>query len=266
MPIRNLLPGRPYPLGAKASSKGTNFALYSEHATKVFVCLFDENDKQTDCIELRERTAFVFHNTVVGIKAGQRYGYRVEGPFDPKNGFRFNSNKLLVDPYAKAITGVVDWNAPIFQYPVASGNDLEFDDQDSAAGVPKSVVIDDKFDWGDDCKPDTPLSDSVIYEVHVKGYSERNPMVPRSSAAPTPASPTSLPSTTSKSSASPRSNSSPSTISSMTAPSSAKASKTTGATTPSASSPPPAAIPRSATQATRSRNSRKWSRPSTPQA
>ena len=179
LPTRNLLPGRPYPLGAKPTSRGTNFALYSEHATAVFVCFFDENDKETDCIELKERTAFVFHNTILGIKPGQRYGYRVDGPFDPKNGFRFNKNKLLVDPYAEAITGVVKWDEPIFQYPVESGDDLQFDDKDSAAGVPKSVVVSHKFDWADDCSPDTPLSDSVIYEVHVKGYSERNPMVPK---------------------------------------------------------------------------------------
>ena len=173
-----LLPGRPYPLGAKAAAKGTNFALYSEHATNVFLCLFDENDKEIDQIELVERTAFVFHGFVLGIQPGQRYGFRVDGPFEPKNGFRFNKHKLLVDPYAEAITGIVDWKAPIFQYPVLSGDDLQFDDQDSAAGVPKSIVIDRRFDWGSDCPPDTPLSDSVIYEVHVKGYSKRNEWIP----------------------------------------------------------------------------------------
>ena len=178
MPTHTLLPGRPYPLGAKASSKGTNFALYSEHATKVFLCLFDDSDKEVEQIELKERTAFVFHGEILGIKPGQRYGYRVDGPFEPNNGFRFNKHKLLVDPYAEAITGIVDWKAPLFQYPVASGDDTQFDDQDSAAGVPKSVVIDRHFDWGNDCSPDTPLSDSVIYEVHVKGYSERNEWIP----------------------------------------------------------------------------------------
>ena len=178
MPTHTLLPGRPYPLGAKASAKGTNFALYSEHATQVFLCLFDESDKEVEQIELKERTAFVFHGMVLGIKPGQRYGYRVDGPFEPNNGLRFNKHKLLVDPYAEAITGIVDWKAPLFQYPVESGDDTQFDDQDSAAGVPKSVVIDRHFDWGDDTSPDTPLSDSVIYEVHVKGYSERNEWIP----------------------------------------------------------------------------------------
>ena len=173
-----LIPGRPYPLGATASSRGTNFALYSENGTKVLLCLYDENDKELATIELKERTAFVYHGLVLGIKPGQRYGFRVEGPFEPNNGYRFNSNKLLVDPYAKAITGIVDWHGPIFQYPVESGDDLQFDSRDSAASVPKSVVIDHHFDWGSDCSPDTPLSDSVIYEVHVKGYSERNEWIP----------------------------------------------------------------------------------------
>ena len=175
---RKLLPGRPYPLGAKVSSKGTNFALYSEHATSVSVCFFDEKGNQIDCVELKERTAFVFHGLILGVKPGERYGYRVDGPWDPNNGIRFNKNKLLVDPYAEAIAGTVDWKQPIFPYDVTSGDDLKFDDRDSAAGVPKSIVVSHKFDWGGDCPPDTPLSDSVIYEVHVKGYSERNPMVP----------------------------------------------------------------------------------------
>ena len=175
---RKLLPGRPYPLGAKSSAKGTNFALYSEHATSVSVCFFDESGNQTDCVELKERTAFVFHGLILGVKAGQRYGYRVDGPWEPNNGMRFNKNKLLVDPYAEAICGDVDWKQPIFPYDVTSGDDLKFDDRDSAAGVPKSIVVSHQFDWGNDCPPETSLSDSVIYEVHVKGYSERNPMVP----------------------------------------------------------------------------------------
>ena len=175
---RKLLPGRPYPLGAKVNSKGTNFALYSEHATSVEVCFFDEVGNQTDCVQLKEHTAFVYHGLILGVKAGQRYGYRVDGPWDPNNGQRFNKNKLLVDPYAEAICGLVDWKQPIFAYDVASGDDLKKDDQDSAAGVPKSVVVSHQFDWTGDCKPDTPLADSVIYEVHVKGYSKRNPMVP----------------------------------------------------------------------------------------
>ncbi len=173
-----LLPGRPYPLGAKSSSKGTNFALYSEHATAVSVCFFNDDGTQTDCVALKERTAFVWHGLVLGIKPGQVYGYRVDGPWEPEQGMRFNAAKLLVDPYAEAITGDVDWRAPVFSYKVETGDDLQKCDKDSAAGMPKSVVVAHRFDWDGDCPPDTALSDSVIYEVHVKGYSQRNPMVP----------------------------------------------------------------------------------------
>jgi isoamylase len=175
---RTLLPGRPYPLGATVYKKGTNFAIFSQDATKVELCLFDSDGVQTDCIALREHTAYVWHGLVRAISPGQLYGYRIHGPWEPEKGHRFNHNKLLVDPYAKAIAGHVDWKAPIFPYDLASGDDLKFDEQDSAAGVPKSVVIDSEFDWDDDCAPETPLADSVIYEVHVKGFSVRNPMVP----------------------------------------------------------------------------------------
>jgi isoamylase len=175
---RKLLPGKPYPLGAKASTKGTNFAVYSEHATCVSVCLFDEAGNETDCISLHERTAFVWHGLILGIKPGQLYGYRIEGPWEPENGHRFNAKKLLLDPYTEAISGQLNWKAPIFPYDLASGDDLKRDDQDSAAGVPKSVVVEHRFDWGDDCSPQTPLADSVIYEVHVKGFSKCNPNVP----------------------------------------------------------------------------------------
>jgi isoamylase len=175
---RTLLPGRPYPLGATVSRKGTNFAIFSEGATRVDVCFFDAKGVQTDCVTLRERTAFVWHGLIRDVKAGQFYGYRIDGPWEPQNGHRFNVAKLLVDPYAEAISGQVDWKAPIYAYDVASGDDLKIDTQDSAAGVPKSVVVDSRFDWGEDCPPETPLADSVIYEVHVKGFSIRNPMVP----------------------------------------------------------------------------------------
>jgi isoamylase len=171
---RTVLPGRPYPLGATASSKGTNFAIYSENATAVSVCFFDENDQQIDCVELKERTAFVWHGLVRNIKPGQRYGYRVDGPWEPEKGLRFNKAKLLVDPYAKAITGDVDWKTPVFPYDVMSGDDLKLDTQDSAAGVPKSIVIDSRFDWQGDCPPETPLSDSIIYELSVRGFTKQN--------------------------------------------------------------------------------------------
>jgi isoamylase len=173
-----LLPGRPYPLGATAHKKGTNFAIFSQDASRVELCLFNSHGEQTACIALRERTAYVWHGLVRDIKPGQLYGYRIHGPWEPDQGHRFNPNKLLVDPYAKAISGDVNWKAPIFPYDLASGDDGKIDEQDSAAGVPKSVVIENKFDWGDDSPPETPLADSVIYEVHVKGFSVRNPMVP----------------------------------------------------------------------------------------
>jgi isoamylase len=175
---RKVLPGRPYPLGAKVSSRGTNFAVYSEHATSVSVCLFDDSGKQTDCIALRELTAFVWHGMILDVRPGQLYGYRVDGPWEPENGFRFNPHKLLVDPYAEAIAGKLDWKAPIFPYDLASGDDTKRDEQDSADGVPKSVVVEHRFDWGDDCMPETPLPDSVIYELHVRGFSINNPNVP----------------------------------------------------------------------------------------
>jgi isoamylase len=173
-----LLPGRPYPLGATSSSKGTNFAIFSEGADRVDLCLFDADGKQTDCVTLRERTAHVWHGMLCGIKPGQLYGYRVHGSWEPEKGRRFNSAKLLIDPYTKAIAGKVDWKAPIFGHDAASGNDLKIDTQDSAAGVPKSVVIESKFDWEGDCRPDLPLADSVVYEVHVRGFSMLNPEIP----------------------------------------------------------------------------------------
>ena len=175
---RTLLPGKPHPLGATPTAKGTSFALFSENATAVSVCFFDEAGNETDCVALREKTAFVWHGLIRGIGPGQRYGYRVEGPWEPENGHRFNPHKLLLDPYAKAVTGQVDWKAPIFPFDTKSGDDLVRDDRDSAMGVPKGIVVDPHFDWGEDCPPETPLADSVIYEVHVRGFSKLNPAVP----------------------------------------------------------------------------------------
>ncbi len=175
---RTLLPGKPYPLGSTANKKGANFALFSEGATRVDVCFYDARGRQTDCVSLRERTAFVWHGFINGIERGQLYNFRVDGPWDPENGLRFNYNKSLVDPYAKAISGRANWKAPIFPYDLKSGDPSKMDTRDSAAWVPKSVVIDDPFNWGNDCKPETSLSDSVIYETHVKGFSFRNPAIP----------------------------------------------------------------------------------------
>jgi len=176
---RTLLPGIPYPLGATVHKKGTNFAIFSEKAERVDLCLFDANGNEIDCLTFRERTAFVWHGFVRDIAPGQLYGYRVHGPWDPENGLRFNAKKLLVDPYARAIYGQVNWKGPIFPYDAASGDDLKMDEQDDADSIPKSVVCDDRFDWEDDCPPRTPLADSVIYEVHVKGFSKLNPRIPQ---------------------------------------------------------------------------------------
>jgi len=175
---RTLLPGKPYPLGATPSQLGTNFAVFSEYATGVQVCLFDDAGKQTDCVELKERTAFVWHGLLRGIGPGQRYGYRVKGPWEPEKGLRFNANKLLVDPYAKAISGKVDRKGPIMPYDVASGDALKICDKDDADFVPKSVVVEGHFDWGDDCPPNIEMSDSILYEVHVRGLTMKNPDVP----------------------------------------------------------------------------------------
>jgi isoamylase len=176
---RIVLPGRPYPLGARPNRKGTNFALYSANATKVQLCLFDETGKQTEVISLKEVTAFVWHGFLPGVYAGQRYGYRVHGPWEPEKGLRFNPAKLLVDPYAEAVVGDVDWTQPVFPYKFGGEDaDVDIEKSDSAAGIPKSVVVDHTFDWEGDVPPDTPLSDSVIYEVHVRGFSMLNPDVP----------------------------------------------------------------------------------------
>ena len=175
----HLLPGKPYPLGALADPRGTNFSIYSERAEAVELCLFDDQGHQTEFFRLREVTAFCWHGYLPGIGPGQRYGYRIHGPWQPENGMRFNPSKLLLDPYAKAVAGQVDWSKPIFPYQIGGPDaDLKMDDTDSAAGMPKAVVIDHHYDWEGDGPPDTPLADSVIYELHVRGFSIRNPAVP----------------------------------------------------------------------------------------
>ncbi|MFN2239264.1 MAG: glycogen debranching protein GlgX [Thermoanaerobaculia bacterium] len=169
-------PGRPYPLGATYDGAGTNFSLFSEAATKVELCLFDESGVETR-LTLSEMTALCWHGYLPDVGPGQRYGYRVHGEWDPEQGLRCNSNKLLIDPYAKAIEGEVRWNEAVFPYhfddPENSRNDL-----DSAAFMPKSVVIEPYFDWGNDRQPARPWNQTIIYEVHVKGFTARHPSVP----------------------------------------------------------------------------------------
>ncbi len=172
------LPGSPYPLGATWDGEGTNFALFSANASAVILCLFDETGNERQ-IELDEVTAHVWHGYLPGVGPGQLYGYRVAGDHDPQAGWRFNPAKLLIDPYAKAISGMVNWDAPVFGYPLGGEDeDLAKDERDDAWGMPKGVVIDPAFDWGDDAPPRTPLSQSIIYEVHVKGFTWCHPEVP----------------------------------------------------------------------------------------
>jgi glycogen operon protein len=175
-----ILPGRPYPLGATWDGTGTNFALFSEHATKVELCLFDNRTRQqTERIELREITAFVRHGYLQGIQPGQLYGYRVYGPWDPVNGYRFNPAKLLIDPQAQAVCGGIDWSKPIYPYKIGGADpDLARDDRDDGDGMAKSVVVNPYFDWEQDRPPNILLSDSIIYELHVRGFSMLNPEVP----------------------------------------------------------------------------------------
>ena len=177
-------PGRPFPLGATWDGHGTNFSLFSEHAESVTLCLFDNEGNETP-IDVYARRAHNWHCYLPGVGPGQRYGYRVHGPYAPMEGQRFNPNKLLIDPYAKAIDGVVDWahDANVLPYVPpdsledAEDADLELDDEDDAGAVPKSVVIDDFFDWQGDEPPRTPFADTVIYETHVKGFTATHPDV-----------------------------------------------------------------------------------------
>jgi isoamylase len=169
-------PGEPFPLGATWDSHGTNFSIFSEVATRVELCLFDEHGGETH-IDLPERTAFCWHGYLRGVGPGQRYGFRVHGPWDPAQGQRCNPAKLLVDPYARAITGQVAWNAAVFPYPLG-GDDLQRDDADSAPYMPKSIVVDDRFDWEGHRPLRRKLHETVVYEVHVKGFTKRHPDIP----------------------------------------------------------------------------------------
>jgi isoamylase len=175
-------PGREHPLGASLDADGVNFAVYSSGAERVEVCLFDPENpsRQTRCIPLPERTAHVWHGFVPGLRAGTLYGIRAHGPWEPRDGFRFNGGKLLVDPYARALLGEADFRAPIFAYQLGhEDTDLSYDERDSAAGVPKCVVLGaDDFDWSGDERPDHPWHRSVIYEVHVRGFTMRHPELP----------------------------------------------------------------------------------------
>jgi isoamylase len=173
-------PGRPLPQGASWDGDGTNFSLWSEGAERVELCLFDDEDRERR-IDVRDRTAFQWHIYLPGVGPGQRYGYRVHGPYAPEQGLRFNPAKLLIDPYAKAIDGSVDWRAAnTLPYQPGGGKDadLEIDESDDAAAIPKSVVVDPSFDWDGDRLLGRRYSSTVIYEIHVKGFTARHPDVP----------------------------------------------------------------------------------------
>ncbi len=168
-------PGRPYPLGATYDGTGTNFSLFSEVAERVELCLFDA-DGAEQRVEINEVDAFCWHAYVPRIGVGQRYGFRVHGPWAPEQGHRCNPNKLLIDPYAKALEGNVDWSNACFSYDFDDPKSRN--DADSAPHVPKAVVVSPFFDWGSDRQPDVSLHDSVIYEVHVKGFTQAHPDIP----------------------------------------------------------------------------------------
>jgi glycogen operon protein len=174
-------PGKSYPLGATWDGQGVNFALFSEGATKVELCLFDSADdqKETHRITLPEHTDQVWHAYLPDVQPEQLYGYRVHGPFEPAKGHRFNHNKVLLDPYAKGVGREVRWDDSLFGYKIGDpAADLSFDDRDSAAFAPLAAVVDTAFTWGDDSHPRTPWHKTVIYELHVKGFTKLHPEVP----------------------------------------------------------------------------------------
>ena len=176
-----LWPGKPYPLGATWDGEGVNFALFSENATAVELCLFDgqESDKESHRILVEERTDQVWHVYIPGLWPGQHYGYRVHGPYEPTAGHRFNPYKLLIDPYAKSIAGTIEWSGAMFGYQIGDPRaDLSLDTRDNAGNIPKCVVVDQAFTWGGDRLLKTPWDKTVIYEVHVKGLTARHPDVP----------------------------------------------------------------------------------------
>jgi len=174
-------PGRSHPLGATCDGNGTNFALFSENATGVILCLFDELGKETQ-VPLTSVTNYVWHGYLPGISTGQQYGFRVQGPYDPENGHRFNANKLLIDPYAKALSGDIRFGPELFSFSmdrfVDRDRDLDFCDADSAAAMPKSVVTETSFDWEGDRHPDISWDQTIIYEVHVRGFTQLNDKLP----------------------------------------------------------------------------------------
>ncbi len=180
IPITAVWPGRPHPRGATWDGEGVNFAIFSEHAQKVELCIFDDDGRrELQRIELREQTDLVWHCYLPEARPGMLYGYRVYGPYKPEEGHRFNPHKLLIDPYSRIIEGSVRWSDALFGYTLGGEKeDLAMDRRDSAPGMPKCKVIDPAFTWGEDRRPDISWKDMVIYEVHVRGFTMRHPEVP----------------------------------------------------------------------------------------
>jgi isoamylase len=180
-PITSVWPGKPFPQGATWDGEGVNFALFSEHAEGVELCLFDDRGRrELQRIPLREQTDQVWHCYLPEARPGQLYGYRVYGPYQPQQGHRFNPQKLLLDPYAKAIVGSLAWSDAHFGYRIGSQRaDLSQDRRNNASGMPKCQVIDPAFSWGDDRNPRTPWHDTIIYETHVRGFTKLHPQVPQ---------------------------------------------------------------------------------------
>src|ERR1700709_41332 len=178
--LRRLREGLPHPRGATWDGKGVNFSLFSANATKVEVCLFDSSgQKELERIELPEYTDQIFHGWLPDMGPGQVYGFRVHGPYEPLAGHRFNPNKLLLDPYARAHTGRLNWDPACFGYTIGSPDaDLSFDERDSAPFVPKCVVVDPNFDWrGQPRSRGIPWDQTIVYEMHVKGFTKLHPAV-----------------------------------------------------------------------------------------
>ena len=172
--------GHPQPLGANWDGEGVNFALFSERADRVELCLFDSRTRrETERIAMRWQTNQVWHCYLPEARPGLLYGYRVHGPYDPKQGLRFNPNKLLLDPYAKQIDGGIKWSDALFGYRVGGAReDLTMDRRDDAPGMPKCRVVDTAFTWGEDRPPRAPWHDTIIYELHVKGFTQLHPDIP----------------------------------------------------------------------------------------
>ncbi len=179
--VIRIWPGKPYPLGAVWDGAGTNFALFSRHAEAITLCLFDREGEDVPCAEipLRERTNWVWHAYLPDVRPPQLYGYRVDGPWQPERGHRFNPQKLLVDPYARALAGDVVWNDALYGHvPGATGGEIRRDPRDSAPFVPRSLLVDSSFPWRDDRPPRVPWASTIIYECHVKGMTIQHPDVP----------------------------------------------------------------------------------------